>query len=170
MRTPLAVGYIYLLDLWLIFADYLTRKASGGVISDVIELRGWLGKGALLAAVSFAAYPIGALNIISPTILLKQILTLRLRVSDRFGPFAEPLPRSFSAALWDLARRQGFGGKFISTSKIQSVAGEAVAQRYDLRTKLLIADKEVYGEYDRLESEAEFRLNVSIPLAVLFGL
>jgi len=60
VRTPLAVGYIYLLDLWLIFADYLTRKASGGVISDVIELRGWLGKGALLAAVSFAAYRIGA--------------------------------------------------------------------------------------------------------------
>ncbi len=37
----------------------------------------------------------------------------------------------------------------------------------ELRPRLLVANQELYSEYDRLAAEASFRLNVSAPLAVL---
>lgn len=35
VRTPLAVGYLWLLNLWLLLADYLPRKAAGGVVGQI---------------------------------------------------------------------------------------------------------------------------------------
>jgi integral membrane sensor domain MASE1 len=44
------------------------------------------------------------------------------------------------------------------------VAETVDANRDDLRTRLLVADKELFGEYDRLEAESIFRLNIIPPL------
>jgi hypothetical protein len=38
----------------------------------------------------------------------------------------------------------------------------------ELKTRLLLEDRELYGEYDRISAEAEFRVNVTPPMAVLF--
>ena len=63
VRTPLAVGYVWLLVAWLLFSDRVPRfrPVEGGLVSALFDLGSVVGKGALLAAVSFVAYLIGAL-------------------------------------------------------------------------------------------------------------
>jgi hypothetical protein len=164
VRTPLAVGYIWLLILWYIFGDYALSEASRNLFSGIFELSALLGKGAVLAAITFTAYLIGTITkLYSPTVLLRTILSLRLQFSRGQIP---ALPESVWRAIWDLRERQGLT-KTASKDEIKSVLEEALLQRHDLRTKLLISDKELFGEYDRLEAEAEFRANVTFPLGIL---
>jgi hypothetical protein len=177
LRTPVAVGYIFLLDLWLVLADYLPRKASDGLVGNVFELGGLLGKGAVFAALTFSAYLIGCLNRIVPDSMSTSIVFGELS-KQLPGPWLlkAVLPDSFMMAFWELKQRQGQAppmeknGVSFTTSEgeIRSILKTLVMQRSDLRTKLLIADKELYGEYDRFESEAEFRMSIVIPLAALF--
>jgi hypothetical protein len=165
VRTPLAVGYLWLLNLWLLLADYLPRKAAGGVVGQIFELGGLPGKGVVLAALTFIAYLIGSsLNVLSPTLVLMRILSLRVRGAIIFPG---TLPVSFTRAYSDLRRRQSIPDP-ISNRDVREIVKEVFSERHDLITKLLIADKELYSEYDRLESEADFRRNIAIPLAVLF--
>jgi hypothetical protein len=42
-----------------------------------------------------------------------------------------------------------------------------IFERDDLRMRLLTEDKELYGEYDRVVSESEFRFNVTWPLLIM---
>src|SRR5687768_7664884 len=76
VRTPLAVGYMWLLVLWLLFADDLPRNPTdGSLISRVFELGGFFGKAAVVATLSFVAYLIGSLIPINP----HRVLSFRLR-------------------------------------------------------------------------------------------
>lgn len=61
VRTPLACGYMWLVAAWLAFADHLPRtRPSAGIAASIWDLGGHVGKVAVLAAVTFAAYLIGA--------------------------------------------------------------------------------------------------------------
>jgi len=61
VRTPLACGYMWLVAAWLAFADRLPRtRPSAGMAASIWDLGGHVGKVAVLAAVTFAAYLIGA--------------------------------------------------------------------------------------------------------------
>jgi hypothetical protein len=136
------------------------------MIGDVFELGGLLGKAAVIAALSFGAYLIGSFNIGSPTFFLSRLLFLRVRI---WSFWSVTLPVSFERAYMDLRKRDQIKSEPTGT-EMRLFLKQALLERHDLRTKLLIADKELYNEYDRLESEAEFRLNIAIPLGVLFGI
>jgi hypothetical protein len=62
LRTPLAVGYLWLTGLWLLISDRVLRAAEvapSGLIKGVYRLEGFLGPSAALSALSFVAYLIG---------------------------------------------------------------------------------------------------------------
>ena len=199
VRTPLAVGYLWLLNLWLWWGNKLPRQApedsEWSAASRIFELSGWLGKGATVAAVSFAAYLLGSLILLPYT-------------PSRFGPVTgypfksdewqflyghmflkgsptrmkNPIYRLFyrlNVALTDLAtaiasRILGSAARsFIATTReLAAEVNESendtlqlvTKNREDLRTRLLVADKELFGEYDRLSAESQFRINVALPL------
>jgi hypothetical protein len=177
LRTPLAIGYLWLLNLWLLFADDLPRKPTDGLVGNVFELAGFLGDAILLAAISFGAFIIGSISLLAPNSLFA--VNVFVNSLPRL-PF-RALPASFLVAVSDLWQRQGLQGiRWSETlslkerrerdSDIRSTVRELIIQRSDLRAKLLTTDIELYSEYDRLEAEADFRLNISVPLAVLCGI
>jgi hypothetical protein len=63
VRTPLTVGYLWLLTAWLVFGEQLPKsRASGnGLVAQLFDLGGLLGKAAPIAALSFTAYLLGAI-------------------------------------------------------------------------------------------------------------
>jgi hypothetical protein len=63
VRTPLAIGYVWLIGLWLLFADKVPMKvpAQDGLVRHVFEAGSFLGQGVLLTVVSFSAYLLGSL-------------------------------------------------------------------------------------------------------------
>jgi hypothetical protein len=165
LRTPLAVGYLWLLVTWLLSADKVPRirPEGGGLVSALFDLQILLGQGAVLAAVSFVAYLIGAL------------LSL-------------PLEGRVATSIFDAIRlaRGGARDEYqehlfqlqVLINKNQAKLDDEVTQelsrelarppsREGLRTRLLVANESLYAEYDRLSAEAAFRVNIAPPLVAL---
>jgi hypothetical protein len=66
LRTPLACGYIWLLNLWLWFGSDLPKPGQGNKLVDRIsDLDGVLGTTTLVGAITFTAYLIGSTTMIS---------------------------------------------------------------------------------------------------------
>jgi hypothetical protein len=167
VRTPLTVGYLYLLLGWLWFADHIPRhKPKGdGLVARLFELSDIFGPAASVAALTFVAYILGALLTLSfPNVLARSHLFLigvdarqtrrqLLEVLDAVGMSLFEYSQGFSPDERDELERD--------IERAQR-AGPA-----DLRVRLLVANQELYGEYDRLAAEAEFRLNLCLPLIAL---
>jgi hypothetical protein len=84
LRAPLAAGYLWLAGLWLLLADIVPpRSTATGVVAHVYSLTHDLGRGVILAAVSFTAYLIGAVlsvDIDGPVVnVLSKISIRRIR-------------------------------------------------------------------------------------------
>jgi hypothetical protein len=54
LRTPLATGYVFFLDLWLLLYRYIPRHGTSDFADALSRLVDLVGKGGLLAAISFA--------------------------------------------------------------------------------------------------------------------
>lgn len=67
LRTPLAVGYLWLLGLWLIFHDLVptTKPKDSGPVQSIFQLGSFVGNSAVLAAISFVAYLLGIMVLLS---------------------------------------------------------------------------------------------------------
>ena len=62
LRTPLTVGYLWLICGWLWFHDALPRRATArGPIADLYDLEGVLPSATFLAALTFMAYFLGSI-------------------------------------------------------------------------------------------------------------
>lgn len=63
LRTPLAVGYLWLVALWLLLHKYLPASidAAKGPLKSLYQLGDFVGNKMLLAAVTFVAYLLGSL-------------------------------------------------------------------------------------------------------------
>jgi len=190
LRTPLTVGYLWLLFGWFSFGDALPRSdpRDGGVVSRTYELVGILGAPAAVAALSFAAYVIGAIVTLPTEGGLATSLLRRLepRVHGR-GPGAEHRLRARLRRLLSSADEPGTRSEFDRRLKgIRAAAAELPADvrrrvgfpegprgeelvppLSDLRDRLLAMNQDMYGEYDRYAAEASFRLNVVPPLLAL---
>jgi hypothetical protein len=67
LRTPLAVGYLWLIGLWLWFGDSFPRRAADvpdATLRSLFELSTAVGASVVLAAVSFAAYLLGTMLLV----------------------------------------------------------------------------------------------------------
>jgi hypothetical protein len=64
LRTPLAVGYMWLLNLWLVLHDVVPTKSTQGssdTTKAVFQLGGIVGATASLAVLTFVAYVLGSM-------------------------------------------------------------------------------------------------------------
>ncbi len=76
LRTPLAVGYLWLTVLWLIFHDRVSASIGDeGLISDVADLVRLAGATPTFAALTFTAYIVGAV-LMPLSIAIKSIAGL----------------------------------------------------------------------------------------------
>ena len=63
VRAPLTAGYLWLLAAWIAVGDELPRvrpAAGQKPVQAVFDLAGFFGKGAVVAAITFTAYLLGA--------------------------------------------------------------------------------------------------------------
>lgn len=167
IRTPLTVGYLWIAALWLALDPYLPKEepTEDGIIRRIYEINNALGVGTAIAALSFAAYVLGAVA----TVSVENTRTGRALAS--FSPyFQTPTGRDavrlYYSYLRDVALPKSTQGIKLphTTSLTRVVLSEMATPVTELRTRLLISNQDVFGEYDRLVSEAEFRLNITIPL------
>lgn len=171
VRTPLTVGYLYLLVGWLLFAGHVPRQRppDDGFITRLFDLVGILGPAAAVAALSFLAYVLGALLTVSTDRGAGRLLLDRL--NRRVGVDPRQTDRQLAELLRAVAERIEDKSGGLTPEERREVDEEASragrASAADLRVRLLVANQELYGEYDRLSAEADFRLNLCAPLALL---
>lgn len=73
LRTPLACGYMWLVAAWLAFSNHLPQtRPSAGLAASIWKLGAHVGRPATLAAVTFAAYLIGAILEFDPIALWRS--------------------------------------------------------------------------------------------------
>jgi hypothetical protein len=167
VRTPITIGYLWLVVIWIWFESYLPvkRPSGDGMVASLFDLSYLVGPAATVAVVSFIAYLVGIL------------LRLPIRVVDvaadlvyLFFKKASQTDEEFYRLIKETAesiRRR------IDTDNARSLALRTELDRTaqggieELRPRLLVANQGLYGEYDRLEAEADFRLNLCPGLAAL---
>ncbi len=103
LRTPLAVGYLWLLGLWLIFAQELPTSdpKTIGPVHSVFEAETFLGSGTVLAALSFLAYLLGIMIlwrldwnifiVMYPELSQSPLRTRNFLITKLFTPLSRPL-------------------------------------------------------------------------------
>ena len=149
VRTPLAVGFLWFFTIWLFFGDRLLEQlpADSPVRTNLLDLSNFFGTGAVLTALSFAAYLFGAVVILDTG-------SLPIRLAERWIA----LRRRTGVALELMDHLEKEVAKYGEHG-----VGELVPAD-DLRARLLVVSQEMYDQYDRLEAEATFRINVAVPM------
>ncbi|MET9406164.1 hypothetical protein ABZX90_10380 [Streptomyces sp. NPDC002935] len=182
VRAPLSTGCIWLLTLWLFLEERVpTRQQAGGVWASLYRLGAVVGPAGVLAAGAFLAYLVGAMLAVrvvpvntheapKSARFWKGGATLTPRVSriafDDLISFLQeqgriPAPSSGADAAGEPARTQG------ERLVMNLVARDILGETRQLRTKLLIANYDLFNEYDRAVGEAEFRKNVAYAIVGL---
>lgn len=174
LRTPLASGYLWLLNAWVIFGHYAQRRRpSVGPIAGLLDLFSYAGKGALFAAVTFIAYLVGSFTEVNPQRMwayggrpvwvsrLRDLLR-RGRVLGRFRvvPLSAQAERDLVAYAQDV-------GIMVDDTGAMSLMKRVMHEERQLATRLQAQNADLFGRYDRLLSESAFRLNIAPPLALL---
>ncbi|MGD9998209.1 MAG: hypothetical protein AB7L17_07205 [Ilumatobacteraceae bacterium] len=173
VRTPLTVGYVWLIGLWIVAGDRLpaSRPAGDGLVPRTFDLFDFTGTATLVALASLAAYLIGVLLTASAdsrallallSLWRRQAFTPKDSVTNEYEGFVTKHVDGIYKADHRLGATAG-------SLDLQELARAANASNVDLRTRLLVANSEVFGEHDRLRAEAEFRLNLALPLAFVAG-
>jgi hypothetical protein len=192
VRAPLAAGYLWLLNLWLI--TRANEAHSTNLSHAFIELGDLTGTVSLSVAIGFAAYLLGSLT--EGVLLFLIAFATELRVSNRGRATLESVVarEMESAASVGLSRHQLVqefrrrrttrgghlrGRGLQQMSEIRRSDGDLVLEDIFLgellndldlvKTRLLEKHKEVFSVSDRLNSEADLRFAVIPPLILLAG-
>jgi hypothetical protein len=188
VRTPLAVGYLWLLCAWLAWGEHFPRLNTNddGVVANLFDLHDRLGDAVGLAAVSFTAYVLGVLLTLpieggmALGLLGRWLPSPGASIADfEYSKYVQTLHADAREAITRAVRRGAMSASEASSmterlnqapDKDGSLKTVQPFRKADMRVRLLVANQELYGEYDRLASEAAFRVNVAAPLLVLSGI
>lgn len=174
VRTPLAVGLLWIAIAWVWFAEAIPDSVDAtGLIAQLYRLTGVFGAAVMITMLSFAGYVVGLL-----------LSSLHLD----WAPIRTFLPMSLSPLSWQsrdmMYRRYAEalerGARSGMSSEATSRLSDAVSKRLRVSTDLesdirLMAmrlqgtQKAIYDDYDRFRSEAEFRRSIALPLALLIS-
>lgn len=189
VRTPLTVGYLWLFIAWLWFADRLPRSGAGEgyAVGRTFELLDLLGRAGVLASLTFTAYVVGALLTL-PVHIITRPLSALLQLLRRLGRSHPNIGvtrlddwltvNSWQATSQDYQNEIADAGEQARANieKLPPGEQEPLLRELDralnvgledLRTRLLVASSELYGEFDRFEAEAVFRANLSLAVLAL---
>ncbi|MGW0537685.1 hypothetical protein [Streptomyces sp. NPDC003032] len=168
-RTPFAVGTLWAFQVWVLFGEWIPAKSEAqGFIKRLYALGDLAGRPVTAAAIVFALYVLGDIVKVSAARIAARINALR--------------PSMRTALL----TRQSYHELHLFAETLRSRVGEtfdlmaamsAVMREFpEIRMRLIANHLDVYLEHDRLDSEAEFRVNLAaysvtlwVMLAVLWS-
>jgi hypothetical protein len=186
LRTPLAIGYLYALALYLFFRDSIpTTAEASGHLKPLYDVVHWLGKPAALAAGAFLAYLMGSVLQVPAAQVSHWLRTALSKhphpssTRERAGRL-DYLDSTVTRALgkWDLTPDAALSlGQYCGNrirralaqnnspgleERFEAAVGHLLEDLPQLRTRLYTASKDMYGDYDRLSAEADFKVNVGL--------
>jgi hypothetical protein len=174
VRTPLTCGYVWLVVTWLLVgAEIPTERPSTQAFALLWDLGTYVGKSGLFAAVSFAAYLVGAFLEIDPLRMWhrggRPEWLNKIRELSKWGPLRRvsfyPVSIQAQRDLEEFSREvfllDGKNGDI-------DVPWRIMREERQLATRLQATNSELFNRYDRLLAESSFRVNVTPPLVVLF--
>jgi hypothetical protein len=213
LRAPLAAGYIWLVNLWLLFGDEIPSEAEAeGVIARLYRLGDLVSEFGTGLAISFVAYLIGTFSQSSSNgymavwrrfvrrgdarwklrfsrgvrqyrMHLRRKLTQALDEAGMLHPTSRVSP---TAIVQELSRH--FGRTMFMRDPLDPDEGrDVLAPKFEfeplvvdplfdlsfavdrevLRARLMADQEVLYGEFDRFQSESEFKSSISFPVAAL---
>lgn len=170
VRAPLAAGALLLLSGYLLLFDSATSVFEEDSVSPALRsVYDLLGRTGLLMAAGVTAYLVGT--------VLTRFVMLRMRMRD-VGLVPGLVAESYlSVDRKQKPRAQAFQAPFsrpalrrISTlCDERGVSAETVLGEIVLSggKRLLVKNRDLYVDYDRLQSEAEFRFALLLPALLL---
>ncbi|WP_314254617.1 hypothetical protein [Streptomyces sp. DSM 40907] len=193
LRTPLATGYIYLLTVFLIMDGKLpTRSKTPQLLAPLYDIMEWMGKPAVLAAVTFVAYIVGSVLRVHPAAISRGIRratsqgilrSYRETLEELWAIFTDTTSRF---VVWADLRVEDVGAEVPTPSVTmlqmyvrdklgfdqsnRTIGGGVTVLLEDLQvigTRLYASNKDLYGDYDRLTAEADLKVNVGLSAIVL---
>jgi hypothetical protein len=194
VRTPLAVGYLWLLWVWLAFENSIPKEnpRDDSLLARGFDVFGMLGPAATVGALSFTAYVLGSAitfpieGSLATYLLIRQAPRVYMPDSASSKYPRTRLQRIVSStdelsARYEFERKINRLADAIADMPEETLRAVGLWPREslrrdptlaDLRIRLLTANQEMYSEYDRFTSEGSFRLNITPPLiatAILFA-
>jgi hypothetical protein len=170
LRAPLVAGAILLSTLYLLLQGPVVRTyAEGRAGSSIEHLVENVGRSGWLVVASVTAYLLGSIFISARTVVSNRLIiryvplvTSRAYLYDR-GPTR--LERSLAPFSRPSLRRLGLlKGDTYDPQMAERVCVEII---FGAGKRLLVANELLYGEYDKLRAEAEFRDAVAVPIVPL---
>lgn len=179
LRTPLAIGYLWLVNAWLVIGhDFPTHRPSVGVLAELWTLGAYAGRAGIFTAISFVAYMIGVFVEVDPLKLweyagrpswatwIRNKALRRGKILSRIQVF--PVTSQASNDLTEYSKDDL--GRELDTDQAFELMRSLLAEEQQIATRLQAANSELYGRYDRLLAESAFRLNVALPLTSFMAL
>ena len=172
LRTPLAVGLLWIAVAWVWFAASIPDAAAAtGLIAQLYRLTGVFGAAVLIAMLTFTGYVVGlmlsSLHLDWPLIrrVLPEVVApiswqSRQMITQRFE---QALHAATDAGL-DPIRQSDL------MNQVNNLSRSSTAITSDVRLmamRIQGAHKDIYDDYDRFRAESEFRRSIALPLAVL---
>ncbi|MFJ8182872.1 hypothetical protein [Streptomyces sp. NPDC096105] len=162
-RTPFAVGVLIALQVWALAGDRVPRPSeASGFIARFYELCEFIGRPVLLPVAGFVLYLIGDVATASVETINKLY---QYFAKGRYCLTPEGQGQILAYA--STAQQVEHVGQ-IDIPQARRTATLIVHEFPDIRMRLTANNIDVYLEHDRLESEAEFRVNVAWSAAVLW--
>jgi hypothetical protein len=174
-RAPFAAGVITLLAGWIAFEPHVHHLDSAtGIYGSLSDLEDLIGRGGETAALAFTAYLLGSLVV--------TLMEATSRRTLRAGAFRRLLPGEFQvnaakviAQIPDPMERTRLAERlhalYAPPRRLRiwkDARVQALQQEWRMiQFQLLVKQPVLAAEIDRIESEAEFRRALVIPLALL---
>lgn len=168
VRAALVAGWLYLLLIWLWFADDVRALDDEGIFARIVEAATAAGTVAAVVVASIAAFLVGSLVNEALRVLIGR------RFERRAGPGRTGEARQHLTTLIIEQRhaaarrlRQVGGGLDDYTVAAPPTTTAVAAERHSVRQSLVGKHPELLAEIDRQGAEAELRAALLLPLALL---
>ncbi len=165
LRTPFATGVLCALQIWILFGEAIPqRNAASGLILRLYELGELAGRPIVVPFVAFVLYLMGdilkisAVHVVAWHSKCKGIRWLPQSVRRWLFIHLTPVTPGTIHLLHELAIRRRGDRETYPGDLIDNILKEMP----EIRMRLIANRLDVYVEHDRLDSEAEFRVNVAI--------
>jgi hypothetical protein len=170
MRASLTAGALIITSLYIIFAEQVEKVIGDDNLSSGLAfLRDYLSGGAWAILAAVAAYIIGSIFMAGRNILIRNIIAGQVSriTSDTYldsNKYAARVVGLFAPFSRTSVRRIGTVDEKYEREIARRVCIDIILED---GARLLIANKDLYDEYDRTRAEAEFRDAVGIPGVIL---
>lgn len=168
VRAPLAAGTLLLVSAYLLLFDSASSVFTGDEVSPGLRsIYDLLGKTGLLLAGAIAAYLVGTVitRLTNQRMRLRQLaLVPRIAAADYRTVERKPRRLAVQAPFSRPSLRRIYRLCEQRDVPAEMVLGEIVLSG---GKRLLAVNRDLYADYDRFQSEAEFRLAVVPPALLL---